>query len=260
MTGATPRVFELRGAAAPEALDWLHVHADVQGAIEGDDVITVWLAAALPPWPFADVQVHELAVDPAAAAVTGLEHDQAILVAADLLVRPPWVARPAGFTGVELIVPRGGAFGSGEHASTQAALQCLHALWDAPPSFGDVGTGSGILALYASVRGCQSIAACDIDAASVAAARELLPTAAVHLGGAETMPTVAGLVANMTGSELRAAMPAMLRAWSGSHALVLSGLRAHEVEPVAAMVGRPVAHRVTVEAFTSVGYCGVSTR
>ena len=125
---------------------------------------------------------------------------------------------------------------------------------------GGVGTGSGILALYASVRGCQSIAACDIDAASVAAARELLPAATVHLGGAETMPTVAGLVANMTGSELRAAMPAMLRAWSGSHALVLSGLRAHEVEPVAAMVGRPVAHRVTVEAFTSVGYCGVSTR
>lgn len=262
MTAApeAPRVYELSGPGAEAALDWLHVHADVQGAIEGDGTITVWLAAALPPWPCVDVVVRELAIDPDAAAVTGLENDRAILVAADLLVRPPWVARPAGFTGVELVVPRGGAFGSGEHASTQAALRCLHASWDAPPSFGDVGTGSGILALYAAVRGCRAIAACDIDAASVAAARELLPFATVHHGGAEAMPPVAGMVANMTGAELRAAMPAMLRAWTGSHALVLSGMREDEVDEVAALVARPVAQRCTVGAFTSLGYRGFATR
>lgn len=261
MTGSPgPRVYELRGPGAAEALDWLHVHAEVQGAIEGDDAITVWLLEAAPALPFDSVVVRELAVDPAASEVTGLENDRAILVAPDLLVRPPWVERPADFVGVELIVPRGGAFGSGEHASTQAALRCLHAMWDAPPTFGDVGTGSGILALYASVRGCRTIAACDVDAASVAAARELLPAAAVHLGGAEGMPVVAGLVANMTGAELRSAMPAMLRAWAGSHALVLSGLRAHEVGEVGALVGQPVACRVVVGEFTSLGYGGFATR
>lgn len=258
MTAPTTRVFELRGADAPLALDWLHVHADVQGALEGDDALTVWLDGPLPPLPFADVAVRELAADPQAAAVTGLEHDRPILVADDLLVRPPWVARPAGFDGVELVVPRGGAFGSGEHGSTQAALRCLHALWDAPPTFADVGTGSGILALYARARGCPSIAACDIEEPAVAAARELLPGADVRLGGAEALPAVDGMVANMTGSELRAAMPAMLARWRRSHALVLSGLRAHEVEPVAAMVGAPVAHRVTVGDFTSVGYRGAA--
>ena len=169
MTPASPRVYELRGPDAAAALDWLHVHADVQGALEGDDALTVWLAAAMPALPFAGVAARELAVDPQAAAVTGLEADRPILVADDLMVRPPWVERPAGFAGVELVVPRGGAFGSGEHGSTQAALRCLHALWDAPPTFADVGTGSGILALYARARGCPRIAACDIEAASVAA-------------------------------------------------------------------------------------------
>ncbi len=254
-----PRVYELRGPQAADALDWLHVHAEVQGVLEGDDALTVWLADALPPLSFA-VAVREVAVDATAAAITGLEHDAPIRVADDLLVRPPWVARPAGFTGVELVVPRGGAFGSGEHASTQAALRCLHAMWDTPPSFGDVGTGSGILALYAHVRGCPRLVACDVDPAAVAAARELLPLADLRLGGAETMPAVAGMVANMTGDELRQAMPAMLRAWRRTHALVLSGLRAHEVEAIAAMVGQPVVHRVTVDAFTSLGYAGGSVR
>ncbi|MFN9333994.1 MAG: 50S ribosomal protein L11 methyltransferase [Planctomycetota bacterium] len=256
MTPASPRGYELRGPDAAAARDWLHVHADVQGALEGDDALTVWLAGPLPALPFGGVAVRELAADPQAAAITGLEADRPIVVADDLLVRPPWVERPADFVGVELVVPRGGAFGSGEHGSTQAALRCLHAMWDAPPTFADVGTGSGILALYARVRGCPRIAACDVDAASVAATRELRPDAEVRLGGAEALPAVHGMVANMTGDERRAAMPAMLARWQRSHALVLSGLRAHEVDGVAAMVGAPIAHRVTVGDFTSVGYRG----
>ncbi|MBL8756451.1 MAG: 50S ribosomal protein L11 methyltransferase [Planctomycetes bacterium] len=254
------RMFELGGADAAAALDVLHVHADVQGVVEGDTTITVWFRGDAPALPFADLSVRELPYDADAPQPTGLEQDASILVAADLLVRPPWVARPAGFHGVELVVPRGGAFGSGEHDSTQAALRCLHAVWDAPPSFGDVGTGSGILALYAHVRGCRRIAACDIDAASVAAARELLPEADVTLGGPETMASCDGLVANMTGTELASAMAAILRCWTRRHALVLSGLRAHEVDAVAAMPGAVEAVRLTVGAFTAVGYRGAPGR
>lgn len=155
------------------------------------------------------------------------------------------------------MVPRGGAFGSGEHASTQAALRCLHALWDAPASFGDAGTGSGILARYAQVRGCARVAACDVDPACVAAARELLPAAEVHLGGPETLLACDGLVANMTAAELSAAMPALLRCWTGRALLVLSGLRPHEVAAVAALVPHPVARAETVAPFTALGYCAV---
>jgi hypothetical protein len=249
------QAFVLRGPDAAAALDWLHVHADVQGVLEEDHGVTVWLAGGMPPLPLA-VTIEPLPVDPVALACTGLEHDVPILVADDLLVRPPWVDRPAGFAGVELILPRGGAFGSGEHGSTQAALRCLHRVWDAPASFGDVGTGSGILLLYASVRGCPQLEGCDIDAASVQAARDLLPAARVNLGGPETMAAVDGLVANMTGDELRAAMPAILRLWTTRRALVLSGLRAHEVDAVAALVPHPVVERCTVGDFTAVAYRG----
>lgn len=254
------RAFVLRGAAAAEALDWLHVQVDLHGVLEGDDAITVWLDGPLPSLPFPGVDVVEMPVREEDARITGLEHDAAIVVAADLLVRPPWVDRPAGFRGLELVVPRGGAFGSGEHASTRAALQCLHAMWDAPARFGDVGTGSGILALYAHERGCPHIEACDIDPASVQAARELLPTATVQLGGAATLAMVDGLVANMTGTELVAAMPEMLARWSGRRALVFSGMRAGEVDAVAALVGRPIAHRVTIDPFTAIGYRGDGAR
>jgi len=253
------RAFVVRGAAIAEALDWLHVHADLQGVLEQDDAITVWLEGDLPRPPLAGLVIEELAIDPADQSITGLERDTAILVADDLLVRPPWVERPVGFHGLELVVPRGGAFGSGEHDSTQAALRCLHRVWDAPLSFADVGTGSGILLLYAQQRGCRVLAGCDIDAASVDAARELLPSAALHLGGPAGLPRCDGVVANMTGSELTAAMPAILRCWTGRNALVLSGLRAHEVEPVAVLVPARLGHREVVGAFTSVAYPGAGT-
>ncbi|MFN7588294.1 MAG: 50S ribosomal protein L11 methyltransferase [Planctomycetota bacterium] len=257
MTGALPtRAYLLRGAAAAEALDWLYVHADLQGVFEHDDGITVWLAGALPQPPQPGLSITEVPIPADAATITGLEQDRPIFVADDLLVRPPWVERPIGFTGVELIVPRGGAFGSGEHGSTQAALRCLHAIWDAPRSFGDVGTGSGILAVYAAARGCPHIEACDIELPSVQAAQELLPSARLHLGGPETMAPCDGVVANMTGTELRAAMPAILRLWTRRHVLVLSGMRAHEVEVVSALVPLPIVHREVVGDFTSVGYRG----
>ena len=252
------RAYELRGDRAAEALDWLHVHTELQGAMEGDDCITVWLAGPLPELPQPEVAVREIVVAAADLAVTGLEQDTAIAIADDLIVRPPWVARPAHFTGIELVVPRGGAFGSGEHDSTKVALRCLHRLWDAPSSFVDVGTGSGILALYAQVRGCPHIQACDIEEPSVLAARELLPAATVLLGGPELLAPAAGVIANMTASELRAAMPAILGLWTRERSLVLSGLRADEVDAVVGLVPAPIAWRETSGAFTAVGFRGLA--
>ncbi|MEO6596201.1 MAG: 50S ribosomal protein L11 methyltransferase [Planctomycetota bacterium] len=248
------RAYEIRGAAAAEALDWLHVHAEVQGVWEGDDAITVWLAEPLPELPQSGLSVREIAIKVEDLAITGLERDTSILVAPDLLVRPPWVDRPVAFAGIELVVPRGNAFGSGEHASTRAALRCLHRLWDAPASLADVGTGSGILALYAVVRGCARVQGCDIEAPSVLAARALLPGAAVHLGGPETLQPADCVIANMTSSELHAALPAILARWTGRSALVLCGLREAEVEPMRARIDRVPASTETVEAFTALGF------
>ncbi|MGE3172408.1 MAG: 50S ribosomal protein L11 methyltransferase [Planctomycetota bacterium] len=238
----TLRAFRLRGAGAAAALDWLHVRAAVRGAVEhADSDVVVWLDEAPPALPFA-VAVTELPADVANATATGLEDDAPIQVAGDLLVRPPWVARPAGFDGVELVVPRGMAFGSGEHDSTQAALLAVHRAWCDPPSFADVGTGSGILMAYARARGCAQIAGCDIEPPAVAAARALVPAAAVTLGGPATLAGAFDfVVANLTAAELHAALPDVLARWTRRAPLVLSGMRDGEVEAVHARLPAPAA-------------------
>ena len=249
------RAYALTGPDADLALAFLHVHADVQGAVEGDAEHVVWMVGCAPALPAGlDVEVEERVVAATDFTITGLEDDGAIFVADDLLVRPPWIERPAGFRGVELIVPRGGAFGSGEHASTQAALLMLHRAWSAPSSVADVGCGSGVLALYAQVRGVAQLEACDIDRPSVAAARALLPGARVVQGGATALAPCEQVVANMTGEELTAALPDILTLWRGPAPLVVSGLRAHEVDAFVALVGAPEVGRVTVGAFTALAF------
>ncbi len=247
----TLRAFVLRGPGAELALDRLHVLAEVQGAIVGDGEVTVWLDGPLPELGELEVRCEELPPERVNVTATGLEQDRPILVADDLLVRPPWVERPQDFSGIELVVPRGMAFGSGEHASTQAALLVLHRAWASPASLADVGTGSGILALYASVRGCRSVFACDIEDESVKAARELLPQATVTLGGPGTIARPCDcVVANMMASELLAAWTPLLALWTGRSHLVLSGIRAHELDSVRSRLPAP-ATALTVGDFTA---------
>lgn len=249
------RAFVLQGPDSEIAVEWLHVHAQVEGVLEEPDALVVWLPGALPDLP-GDLQVtvEERIVRAEDYHVTGLENDTAIVVTEDLLVRPPWVERPPGFKGTELIVPRGGAFGSGEHDSTKAALVILHRGWSPAASMADVGTGSGILALYASVRGCERIEACDIDEPSVVAARELLPDANVHVGGAERMQSCDLVVANMTGAELRGSLAAILLTWTRANGLILSGMRAPEVDDLVASVPGREVDRETLGAFTAVRF------
>ncbi|MFN3241690.1 MAG: 50S ribosomal protein L11 methyltransferase [Planctomycetota bacterium] len=249
------RAFALRGADRDDALAFLHVHADVQGTLEEHDAHVVWLVGRMPALPAGlAVELEERAVADEHFTITGLERDTAIAVADDLLVRPPWVERPAGFSGVELVVPRGGAFGSGEHGSTQAALLLLHRTWRGPASLADVGCGSGVLALYAQQRGVARLEACDIDGPSVLAARELLPTARVEHGGPERLAGCEQVVANMTGTELGASLAAILDLWHGPAPLVLSGMRGHEVDGLVERVGRPEVDRTTVGEFTAVAF------
>lgn len=250
------RALALRGGDAARALDYLQVHGDVQGSLEEEEGLVVWLTGAVPRLPSElAVEVEERVVADEDFTITGLEDDAEILVSDDLLVRPPWVARPERFVGVELVVPRGGAFGSGEHASTQAALLALHRTWCAPESFADVGCGSGVLGLYAQVRGVAQLQCCDVDAPSVVATRALLPGARVERGGAEVLAPCEQVVANMTGEELRGSLAAIRSLWRGPAPLVLSGMRADEVDGLIAAVAAPVQERIVVGAFTAVAFC-----
>ncbi|MFO1051143.1 MAG: 50S ribosomal protein L11 methyltransferase [Planctomycetota bacterium] len=244
------RRFRLRGIAPDlvAALDRIHVACEVAGAIEGDDELEVFIAGdALPPLDDLALAIEELDAQ-SDAARTGLEDDRAIEVSEHLLVRPPWIPRPDGFRGLDLVVPRGMAFGSGEHGSTQAALLALDRVWPTPSprQLLDVGTGSGILALYAQRRGVVEVSACDVEPEAVDAARELLGDARVRRGGPEvfTPEVFVAVVANLDARQIDDALEAILARWSGSGPLVLSGMRPHEVDELRVRMPRSEAVRI----------------
>jgi hypothetical protein len=252
--------------AVESALDRFHFLATVLGVAEREGEAEVWTEEGIEEvLPLEGVDVSELPAGGTEPELTGLEGDAPILVGDHILVRPPWVARPDGFGGIDLVVPRGMAFGSGEHASTRAALLAMDDLWTGKErSFADVGTGSGILALYARARGVPRILACDLDEAAVRAARELVPGACVVLGGPDALAERVDFVAaNLNARELIAAMPGLLRLWNHAAALVLSGIRDderehdHEFECVLRATGLEpvVVHRV--DGFLSAGFTGV---
>ncbi len=64
------------------------------------------------------------------------------------------------------------AFGTGTHETTKLCLAVIDEHFDPDDSFLDVGTGTGVLAIAASMLGGRGIFAYDTDADSVAIARE----------------------------------------------------------------------------------------
>lgn len=256
--------FSLRGPDRAGALDrFLAFATDLGGVWEQPDSIEVWVPRdQLPDLTDLDVTIEE--VPDEGRTWTGLEADTYLQVADDLVVRPPWVEGPSGFGGDELVVPRGMAFGSGEHGSTRAALLVLRELLgegrdvSGCTSVLDVGTGSGILALYAARRGVLQVAGCDVEIESVDAARELLPDAEILAGGPATLGsrTFDLVIANLDARQLGEALEAIVGCWNGTFALVLSGMKPHEVDGVISRLEWLPDLRVEDGDYVSVGFRG----
>ena len=102
---------------------------------------------------------------------------KAFTVSDRLGVRPPWEAPPQGLRAEALCVEiePGMAFGTGQHATTHLCLSVLDDLLHhepLPSSTLDVGCGTGILAITASLRGVPDVLGIDIDEAAVRCARD----------------------------------------------------------------------------------------
>lgn len=89
-------------------------------------------------------------------------------VSEKLMILPEWEDIPTGFYEYVIRIDPGPAFGTGKHATTK---MCLQALEKYSPSKSwtmlDVGTGSGILAIYASLLGAEKILGIDIDSEAI---------------------------------------------------------------------------------------------
>ncbi|MBC8096912.1 MAG: 50S ribosomal protein L11 methyltransferase [Akkermansiaceae bacterium] len=107
-------------------------------------------------------------------------HFKAIEIGSALLIKPSWIKRRPRQGQAVMILDPGLSFGTGQHPTTSF---CLRQLVDrrvagsgkqasTKPSFLDVGTGSGILAIAAAKLGYAPIKAFDFDPESIRVARE----------------------------------------------------------------------------------------
>jgi ribosomal protein L11 methyltransferase len=163
-----------------------------------------------------------------------------------LNVRPPWEpASDRARDALEIVIDPGQAFGTGAHATTRLCLELLLELAAELPARGsvlDVGTGSGVLAIAASLLGFAPVAAVDNELESVLAAAEnarvngasiavsrldIRSAPPPGLGAAELV------LANLLAPLLRDLAHALASADRRPAHLIASGLLEHEADEIA---------------------------
>jgi ribosomal protein L11 methyltransferase len=96
---------------------------------------------------------------------------QPIFVRNALVVLPPWEEPEKYPYPHKVFIDPGMAFGTGQHETTRLCLQYL-VDYPMPHKVLDVGTGSGILAIVAALRGAQHVFALDLDETCIPVAKE----------------------------------------------------------------------------------------
>ena len=84
-----------------------------------------------------------------------------------IIVTPSWITPEREPGDIVIVIDPEMAFGTGEHASTRAALRLVEVAAPAACRVLDVGTGSGILAIAAARLGASHVDAVDCDADAV---------------------------------------------------------------------------------------------
>ena len=171
-------------------------------------------------------------------------HFKPLRVGTRLLIVPTWEDAAALPGDLVLRIDPGMAFGTGGHETTRLCLELLEKIMDADhradaPSLLDLGTGSGILAMAASLLGAGRILALDIDPEAVDVARENLAlndlADKVECGTVPLESLEEGfdiILANILAEELVRLAPGLAARLNPGGALILSGILAEKEELV----------------------------
>lgn len=149
----------------------------------------------------------------------------------------PWETSEVPENRFRLEYQPGMACGSGAHPATQLCLEALERCAAPGCAVLDVGAGSGILLVAAGLLGAGLIAGCDIDADSVAAAREAAPRAHFWVGRTEAArcEIFDVVIANISASAAAELAPELRRLARPGGRVIVSGFQKGESGPVDAM-------------------------
>jgi ribosomal protein L11 methyltransferase len=157
-----------------------------------------------------------------------------------LIVVPAWEPIPAE-PGSQLIrIDPGPAFGTGQHPTTRMCLESMEKFrTDKPWTMLDIGTGSGILAIYAAKLGARRVLALDTDPDALRWAEKSIalnePPVTIELSSTPVETTTESfdvVTANLTLDVILQLMPHFSRLLEPQGRLILSGLLREQVERV----------------------------
>jgi ribosomal protein L11 methyltransferase len=160
-----------------------------------------------------------------------------------LMVVPPWEPLPATAGEHVIRIDPGPAFGTGQHPTTRMCLEAMEALQLSPPwTMLDVGTGSGILAIYGAILGAKEIEAIDVDPEALRWARHNIElnglTGTIEVSSKaleERVDSFSLIVANLILEEILRLFPHFYQCLNPEGALILSGLLREHVDVVQEM-------------------------
>ena len=173
----------------------------------------------------------------------------------NLMIVPAWEPIPYAFKGVVIRMDPGPAFGSGQHPTTRMCLEAMEDTSSFESSWNmlDVGTGSGILAIYGAKLGAERIVALDLDPEAIRWAERNI--ALNHLSGAIELSTgpleqwqdrFSLVVANLVLDPILVLFPHLLRVLEPGGRLILSGILRDQVNRVMARFADHDGHHVQV--------------
>ncbi|HSQ43256.1 MAG TPA: 50S ribosomal protein L11 methyltransferase [Fibrobacteraceae bacterium] len=161
------------------------------------------------------------------------ERQHPVAVSPHLWVRPPWVEFSAPEPeSVVLVLEAKSAFGTGEHESTALSAELMEGLDLRGIRLLDIGTGTGILSMFACKRGARGAVFTEIDPLAIPCLNENFAVNGCasqvmgYLGGLECMPgkwLFDVVVCNMIRSEVWPLRADIVRLLRPGAALVLSG-------------------------------------
>ena len=167
----------------PAPQDWsiyasaFEEHGCPGSIIEGDQ-ISGYVAHLPGALPVVDALKHELMrLGATSAAVTEVAdqdwselwkiHFKPRRIGERFVLRPTWEEAALNPGDIEIVLDPGQAFGTGDHPTTRLCLRLMELVEVKDRSVADIGCGSGVLAIAASLLGAKSVYASDLDPLSV---------------------------------------------------------------------------------------------